>query len=231
MIAGVFHIIMANSRQTAQMRGILIKIFVLVSCLVAPVSLIKAHPHMWVDLNSQIVMGDDGMVTAINQEWLFDDFFSTALIEDAANHPQGIQTGLSAEVEIILDGLQAYNFFTLVTVNDETVPADRISRVGVEIRGQRVWMSFTMQLTDPIDVKTQPFSYAIFDPTYYIEMFHLDDAVVSFAGIVPDGCSTTIRQPNPSSEAISLSQSTTLDENPNQTIGRLFAETVLVKCQ
>jgi ABC-type uncharacterized transport system substrate-binding protein len=89
MIAGVFHIIMANSRQTAQMRGILIKIFVLVSCLVAPVSLIRAHPHMWVDLNSQIVMGDDGMVTAINQEWLFDDFFSTALIEDATNHPQG----------------------------------------------------------------------------------------------------------------------------------------------
>ena len=61
-------------------------------------------------------------------------------------------------------------------------------------------------------------------------MFHLDDAIVSFSGNVPDGCSATIRQPNPSSEAIALSQSTTLDDDPNQMIGRLFAETVLVKC-
>ena len=231
MIVGALHIIMVNFRQTSKIRGIIISISFLVSCLMAPVSPVTAHPHMWIDLNSQVVIGNDGKAIAVYQEWLFDDFFSTALIEDAAKHSNGIQAGLTAEVNIILEGLQAYNFFTLVTVNDEIVPADGISGVDVEIRGQRVWMSFTMQIAEPVDLKTQQFSYAVFDPTYYIEMFHLDDAVVSFSGNVPDGCSATIRQPNPSSEAIALSQSTTLDDDPNQMIGRLFAETVLVKCQ
>ena len=35
------------------------------------------HPHMWVDLQSRVVLNiDDGSV-AIQQVWLFDDFFST----------------------------------------------------------------------------------------------------------------------------------------------------------
>ena len=40
------------------------------------------HPHMWVDLESRVVLNiDDGSV-AIQQVWLFDDFFSTSVIED-----------------------------------------------------------------------------------------------------------------------------------------------------
>ena len=54
-------------------------------------TLANAHPHMWVDLKSQIVLHDDGGPSAINQEWLFDDFFSTALIEEASFHPDGIE--------------------------------------------------------------------------------------------------------------------------------------------
>ena len=39
------------------------------------------HPHMWVDLESRVVLNiDDGNV-AIQQVWLFDDFFSTSVIE------------------------------------------------------------------------------------------------------------------------------------------------------
>ena len=116
MIVGAPHIIMVNFRLISKIRGIIISMSVLVSCLMAPVSPVTAHPHMWVDLNSQVVIGNDGKAIAVYQEWLFDDFFSTALIEDAAKHSNGIQAGLTAEVNIILEGLQAYNFFTLLTV-------------------------------------------------------------------------------------------------------------------
>ena len=33
-----------------------------------------AHPHMWVDLKSRIVLDDDASPSAIQQEWVFDDF-------------------------------------------------------------------------------------------------------------------------------------------------------------
>ena len=60
-----------------------------------------------------------------------------------------------------------------------------------------------------------------------------DDAegeTVSFFGDIPSSCSTKIEQPNPSADAVALSQSTTLDNNADDTVGRLFAETVHVSC-
>jgi len=44
-----------------------------------------AHPHMWVDLESRVMLHNDGRSIAIQQTWLFDDFFSTAVMEDVAN--------------------------------------------------------------------------------------------------------------------------------------------------
>ena len=80
-------------------------------------------------------------------------------------------------------------------------------------------------------MKVQNFSYAIFDPTYYVEMLHFENEQVTFLGDAPEGCDTQILQPNPSTEAIALSQSAGLDLRPNSSIGRLFAETVQIKCQ
>ena len=92
-------------------------------------------------------------------------------------------------------------------------------------------MDFTVAIESHVDLGAQNFSYAIFDPTYYIEMFHREGETITIDGDAPAGCSTEIVQPNPSADAIALSQSASLDANPDDTIGRLFAETVHVKCQ
>ena len=190
-----------------------------------------AHPHMWIDLRSQIVTQIDSHVTAIHQEWLFDDFFSTALIEEAAYNSDGVDVGITAEIQKIMDNLQAYDYFTLVTVDDQNVRLGEVKSFKAELRENRIWVSFTVPIPDHIDVQAQNFSYAIFDPTYYIEMYHFEDAKVAFSGHAPSGCSTKIIQPNPSNDAIALSRSSSLDDKPDTSIGRLFAETVTVNCQ
>ena len=43
---------------------------------------ILAHPHMWVDLESRVILDDEHGDIDIQQIWLFDDFFSTAVIVD-----------------------------------------------------------------------------------------------------------------------------------------------------
>jgi len=191
----------------------------------------NAHPHMWVDLKSQIVLHDDGKPSAINQEWLFDDFFSTALIEEAYLHPDGLKAGLREKIYEIMTNLQPYDYFTSVKRDGEPLPLTWIGEVTAGVKGNRVWMGFTVAIEGPIDLSTQKFSYAIFDPTYYIEMFHAEGQTIAFDGVAPAGCGTEIEQPNPSADAIALSQAASLDVNPDNTIGRLFAETVHVKCQ
>ena len=199
--------------------------------LIALMGAANAHPHMWVDLKSQIVLGDDGSVAAIRQEWLFDDFFSVALIEEASQHPQGLDAGIFAKIAEILENLQPYDYFTVARYGDETLPLSRMGDITADVSENRVWMGFTVAVGNSVNLATKQFSYAIFDPTYYIEMFHAEGETISFEGDAPAGCGTEIVQPNPSAGAIALSQSASLDANPDYTIGRLFAETVHVNCQ
>ena len=201
-------------------------------CLITmPAMLATAHPHMWVDLESRIVLRDDASPASIHQEWLFDDFFSTALIEEAGLHPDGVGAGIQQQITEIMVNLEPYDYFNVIKRGNEALPLSLVGDVTAGIRENRVWMDFTVAIESHVDLAAQNFSYAIFDPTYYIEMFHQEGKTITFDGDAPAGCSTEIVQPNPSADAIALSQSASLDANPDDTIGRLFAETVHVKCQ
>ena len=190
-----------------------------------------AHPHMWVDLESRILLHDDGSLFAIHQEWLFDDFFSTALIQEASLHPDGVEIGLQQEIAEIMTNLQPYDYFNLIKHGSDTLSVALMGDVTAAITENRVRMGFTVAIKDPVDLVSQDLSYAIFDPTYYIEMFHAEGHTIAFEGEAPASCGTWIEQPNPSADAIALSQSATLDDKPDETIGRLFAETIHVKCR
>ena len=201
-------------------------------CLITmPAMVATAHPHMWVDLKSRIVLRDDASPASIHQEWLFDDFFSTALIEEASLHPDGLGAGIQQQITEIMANLEPYDYFNVIKRGNDALPLVLVGDVTAGIRDNRVWMDFTVAIESHVDLAAQNFSYAIFDPTYYIEMFHREGETITIDGDAPAGCSTEIVQPNPSADAIALSQSASLDANPDDTIGRLFAETVHVKCQ
>ena len=196
-------------------------------------SLVKptfGHPHMWVDLESRVVLssGDDGII--IQQVWLFDDFFSTSVIEDASLNPEGKNVGIQEEVDRILVALEPYNYFTTIKFDGKNLSSKLVGDVTWEVIQNRIKMRFALTIDELVGVETRTWSYAIFDPTYYIEMLHADSATVTIESNAAVTCNSWIEQPNPSADAVALSQSTTLDKNADDTVGRFFAETVHVSC-
>lgn len=188
------------------------------------------HPHMWVDLESRVVLNNDAGTVAIQQVWLFDDFFSTSVIEDASLDPGGTNAGIQKEIERITEALKPYNYFTKIEMEGKNLSSTLIGDVTWEVIKNRIEMRFTVAPNESSVSDVQGWSYAIFDPTYYIEMLHVEDASILIDGDVAQKCSSWIEQPNPSADAVALSQSTTLDNNADDTVGRLFAETVHVSC-
>ena len=61
---------------------------------------------------------DDGSV-AIQQVWLFDDFFSTSVIEDASLDPGGTSAGIQKEIDLITEALKPYNYCTEIEMGDK----------------------------------------------------------------------------------------------------------------
>ena len=116
-------------------------------------------------------------------------------------------------------------------IDGEPASIDRVTGYKASIQDNRVRIEFTTALLAPAELSVSSFSYSIYDPTYYIEMFHSENAVIGFSGQTGIECEGIITEPDPSSEAVQLSQSPELDSEPDGTLGQLFAETVRVSCQ
>ena len=188
------------------------------------------HPHMWVDLESRVVLNiDDGSV-AIQQVWLFDDFFSTSVIEDSSLYPGGTNAGIQKEIERIIEALKPYNYYTEIEMGGKKLSSTLVGDVSWEVIDNRIKMRFTVAPNESSASDVQGWSYAIFDPTYYIEMLHAEGSSITIDGDFAQKCNSWIEQPNPSADAVALSQSTILDNNADDTVGRFFAETVHVSC-
>lgn len=106
-----------------------------------------------------------------------------------------------------------------------------VSEFESELREGRLWMRFVVPLATPVDPTQRALAFAVFDPTYYIEILHLQGDVVAFRGAETGGCSGRIVPPNPTTEAVLLAQAMDRDATPDATLGSVFAERVEVMCR
>ncbi|MBL6601088.1 MAG: DUF1007 family protein [Alphaproteobacteria bacterium] len=186
-----------------------------------------AHPHVWIDLRGTVVLDAKGQVTAIEQEWLFDPFYTIFATEGLS----GAEDALTSLARENLGNLRSHDYFTEVRADGAKAPLGTVSVFESELRGGRLWMRFVVPLVTAIDPTKRVLTYAVFDPTYYIEILHLEDYVVAFRGAGASDCSGYIVPPSPSTEAVMLAQAMDRDAAPDNMLGGIFAERVEVSCR
>ena len=196
------------------------------------VKFVEAHPHAWIEVSVEIVFDEQKRMTAMRETWVFDYGYTvyalaTAGAKDFENVPQTFLDKLTAEN---LMQLQQYNYFTVIRKDQSVVDATLIPETATSLRDDRVQMSFTLALDEPIDVAKHHVTYAIFDPSYYIEMLHeeREDAIV-LLGAAP-ACHYSLNAPNPSAEAVGLAAALDQAATAEEGFGALFAERVQIIC-
>ncbi|MGI9418316.1 MAG: DUF1007 family protein [Geminicoccaceae bacterium] len=190
----------------------------------------EAHPHAWIDLRSKVLLDDAGRVRALQLDWIFDDYYTVAIADEV---DVGSQISDEFWTEIAgknLSNLADHHYFTVIKADDAAVELGDVSRYEGGLRDGRMWMSFEVPLAEPIDPRSNAVSYAIYDPTYYIEIVHLEDDVITFEGEGGERCAGDIVQPNPTLEQVSLAAALDQNESAGEGLGELFAETVVVRC-
>lgn len=206
------------------------------ACLLASMALapkpVNAHPHVWADVKVQVLFDDKGQVHALHQYWLFDDYYSAFVISGADMNKDGKpdQAALDEVLAENMKNLKEYNYFSRAWSGDVRIETGEPSDLATGVSGNRLQMSFVLPLAEPVAANDLPFRYAIFDPTYYIEMVHAEseDAVTLVSA--PEACKSEIRQPNPNPEQVSLAASLDRTQSAGDTLGLFFAETVYVTC-
>ena len=75
-----------------------------------------AHPHSWIDMKADMILDEQGRLTAIRQHWAFDTYFSTVTLADAINEHGDKDTGLRKMADQMILNLSRLRYFSVLKI-------------------------------------------------------------------------------------------------------------------
>jgi len=198
-------------------------------------------------VQSTIVLSPTGLVSAIEEDWLFDEMYSAAVLEQLTlEHPQppGVDPARYFAPQV-MENLEPYGYFMRVTAGQHPVALRTVTQFQSRMQGEQLLLSFTAELAEPVDPLEKNLSFSVFDPTYFIHMSHLPDTsdpgtgtparpavpALYFKGASAPACRAELKPPQPTPDL--FARALALDRNaaPQEDLGIFFAEQVRVLCK
>jgi ABC-type uncharacterized transport system substrate-binding protein len=195
-----------------------------------------SHPHVWIDTRAVLHFDERGRLTTLGEEWVFDDGYAAFVVEDLDKNGDGVLS--SAELQPIIDQntatLEKWAYFTVFKVDGRRVTLGPAADAHMDYAKDQLTFSFTLPLSQPLDVDDLNVAFSIFDPTFYIEIVPAETKPVRLEGD-PKGCSaklrpfdTTTQRFIPDTYAFSIK---TDPKEPENSVGAQFAEWVDLSCR
>lgn len=190
----------------------------------------RAHPHVWIDLRSQFEFDGDGRITGLLIDWTFDEFYTAFVVAEAGGPEAMDQETLTGIGRGNLSNLREFNYFTEFRAGGAIQPFAVPETFDIGLKDGKLWLRFSVPLESPLTPAAHRISYAVYDPSYFVEILHVEDGYRLPAEGGPEGCRTVLEAPNPSTEALSLAESLDLMDTAPESFGALFAERVRLEC-
>ncbi len=196
--------------------------------------LARAHPHVWIDLKSSPLFNDRGELTGLELSWVFGDFYSAFIMEEIPKNEDGTpsQAALNELAKGNLANLAEYNYYTDLRIDDQAAPIKPVDQYATGVMQHRLWMKFQVDLKTPVDVSGKAVTYAIYDPSYYIEILHDNKApAITIGGAMKERCTARLIPPTPPEDMSMMALGLDKTEKPDFALGEFFAEWVSLKCK
>jgi ABC-type uncharacterized transport system substrate-binding protein len=201
----------------------------------APAAL--AHPHVWIEMHSDVVVNGQGHVTGINIEWTFDDAYAQMAIDGLDANKDGVYS--SAELAPLtkenLASLKDYDYFTHAKVNGQPAALGTPTDFGQIYSNDKLKLYFTVPLAKPVDPRKGEFYYRIYDPEFFISMDYVKDDPVSVIGNLPEGCKLDVKPIVADAQLEDTRQMLSTKGKdwqppPEEEFGAMFAQPVHIAC-
>lgn len=195
---------------------------------VLPVS-IQAHPHAWIDLDIELLTDAEGHIHAMDQVWVIDPMYSRYLYEDAMEHfdgatPEEKLLNLGREIS---ENLHEYAWYTELLADGQPVQGYAASEVFMRMEDRNLLFGFRLNLERTLDPRAELIRYAIFDPTYFIEIIH---STSQPPRLDTEACNLRVERPRPDPRIVARALAIDFNQTGDADLGQYFAERVEVQC-
>ncbi len=204
------------------------------ACLATPAF---AHPHVWIEMRSDVVFDANGLITAVNVEWTFDDGYTQMALDGLDTDGDGVysQEEIAPLTKENMASLKDYEYFTVMRVNGAKQEFGEVKEFGQIWSNDKLSLHFQVPLKTPVDPRAGEFVVKVYDPDFFIAIDYVKDDPVSILGTAPDPCRLELK-PVPSDaelEQTRLMLSTKGQEwqpENNEDFGAMFAQAVSIQC-
>ncbi|MCB2010327.1 MAG: DUF1007 family protein [Geminicoccaceae bacterium] len=190
-----------------------------------------AHPHSWIDVRVEVMLDSNGAISGLELYWLFDEWYTVYIAEEFTESALAPTEYLNSLARQNLANLAEYDYFTKVMINGDPVGIKDVTTFDTGLSDERLWLTFDVLLDRPVDPQAQTVSYKVYDPTYYIEILHIEENPVTFSGAGAHDCAAEVVDANPGFEAVALASALDITQTGGDHLGELFAQTVKVSCR
>ncbi len=218
---------------------------VITSCLLTTQTS-YAHPHYWVEVSLTFDIDDNGKLLAIEQEWQFDEFVSTILLDEMETIVPGRPPAsiLQKESERIVGDLTPFNYYTELSLDHKQIPIGDPTSHFLKVvetdlsepdrpRPPVNMLSLIMRFEfhKPLDLNAQKLALSVYDPTYYASFNFAGKEPVTLPQNPQLQCEAYLKFPTPDDSMVAYAFS--LDQSQRDTggLGKHFAEQLTVSCR
>jgi len=177
----------------AKLSGVALIVLAALMMAAAPAS---AHPHMWITYEMTVDY-NNGMVTGVDHTWSFDDAYAVMALEglDTNNDGKYDQKELAPLLKVNMDGLKDFNYFTVAKLGTEELAFSTPTNARLEYTNKVLKLHFHLSLVKPVFADAQGLTFAVFDPSYFIDFEPEKTNAINLAA-APPGCSASLLDPD-----------------------------------
>ena len=209
--------------------------FAVTMCAAAPA---MAHPHVWIEMRSDVVFDGKGLITGMNLMWTFDDAYAEMAVDGLDANGDGVYSPQELEplTKENLQSLKDYDYFTVMRFNGEKQLFGPIVESGQIWSNNKLQLHFQLPLKTPVDPVKGEFAAKVYDPEFYIAIDYVKDEPVSVTGNMPKNCQLVVK-PVPTDAEVEATRTMLAtkgkDWKPETTedFGEVFAQPVTIECQ
>ena len=210
-------------------------VFAVTMCAAAPA---MAHPHVWIEMRSDVVFDAKGLITGMNLMWTFDDAYAEMAVDGLDANGDGVYSPQELEplTKENLQSLKDYDYFTVMRFNGEKQLFGPIVESGQIWSNNKLQLHFQLPLKTPLDPVKGEFAAKVYDPEFYIAIDYVKDEPVSVTGNMPKNCQLVVK-PVPTDAEVEATRTMLAtkgkDWKPETTedFGEVFAQPVTIECQ
>jgi len=202
--------------------------FIIIINFTMPIN-VQAHPHSWINLKTKIE-GKGNQILGLTMSWTFDSITSAYMLDGEDLSAKNKSKTLTKVKDSVMENINAEHYFTYFYDDNAPIKYAFSNQGTLTQNKSKLTLHFFIPLSEPKRITSRPLTLSVFEPSYYVDMSWDSKKDIELSPELNPSCSFKLLPPNPTPEQVTYAMSLGVDEDPDDALGQLFTQKVIIDC-